>query len=103
MDVDGEGEGEKVEDKEDKTDDTSDVETDPVKDEDLIKVIRYLVAAGCDVNLADLEGMTALHMAAQRGAAEACSALAAAPDAALDARDAGGWTPLVWAAENDRA
>nr|XP_049698599.1 histone-lysine N-methyltransferase EHMT1 isoform X1 [Helicoverpa armigera] len=69
------------------------------KDEDLIKVIRYLIAAGCDVNFPGPDGMTALHYAAQHGSARVVRLLL--PHAQLDARDHGGWTPLVWAAEND--
>ncbi|KAJ8734342.1 hypothetical protein PYW07_014893 [Mythimna separata] len=69
------------------------------KEEDLIKVIRYLVAAGCDVNFPGPDGMTALHVAAQHGGAHVARLLM--PLANVDARDHGGWTPLVWAAEND--
>lgn len=43
--------------------------------------------------------MTALHYAAQHGSARVVRLLL--PHAQLDARDHGGWTPLVWAAEND--
>ncbi|XP_068628498.1 histone-lysine N-methyltransferase EHMT2 isoform X2 [Battus philenor] len=69
-------------------------------DEDLLKVIRYLLAAGCDVNLPGPEGMTALHTAAQLGGVTACKILLEEGHASVDARDHGGWTPLVWAAEN---
>ncbi|XP_050352869.1 histone-lysine N-methyltransferase EHMT1 isoform X2 [Nymphalis io] len=75
---------------------------DPNKptEEDLFKVIKYLIAAGCDVNKQGPEGMTALHMAAQHGGAPVCRELLRAGGAAVDARDHGGWTPLVRAAEN---
>ncbi|XP_052758812.1 histone-lysine N-methyltransferase EHMT2 [Galleria mellonella] len=80
-------------------------ETDELKpsDEDLLKVIRYLIAAGCDVNFPGPEEMTALHVCGARGGAAgaaAARALLAAPAARPDARDAGGWTPLAWAADH---
>ncbi|XP_063828660.1 uncharacterized protein LOC135078036 [Ostrinia nubilalis] len=69
--------------------------------ENLMKFVRYLVAAGCDINIQGPEGMTALHIAAQGGDVELCTALLEAGDVSVDSRDLGGWTPLVWAAEND--
>ncbi|XP_026501150.2 histone-lysine N-methyltransferase EHMT1 isoform X1 [Vanessa tameamea] len=93
--------------KKDLEDDKTDVKEednneDPNKpsDEDLIKVIKYLIAAGCDVNKQGPEGMTALHMAAQHGGAAVCRELLRAGGALVDARDQGGWTALVRAAEN---
>ncbi|GBP08239.1 Delta-aminolevulinic acid dehydratase [Eumeta japonica] len=86
--------------RDDKTDKKLVLDQETECNESLLKVIRYLVAAGCDVNQAGPDGMTALHMAAQYGGAEACSALLAAQRISIDARDHGGWTPLVWAAEN---
>ncbi|CAG5035106.1 unnamed protein product [Parnassius apollo] len=68
--------------------------------DDLMKVIRYLVAAGCDVNLPGPDGMSALHIAAQFGGSAVCKLLLDEGHALVDARDVGGWTPLVWAAEN---
>lgn len=44
--------------------------------------------------------MTALHIAAQTGDAEFCRVLLDAATVDVDPRDHGGWTPLVWAAEN---
>ncbi|XP_039765470.1 histone-lysine N-methyltransferase EHMT2 isoform X2 [Pararge aegeria] len=69
-------------------------------DEDLVKVIKYLVAVGCDVDKQGPEGMTALHLAAHHGSAAVCSLLLQCGGAQVDARDQGGWTPLVRAAEN---
>lgn len=43
--------------------------------------------------------MTALHMAAQHGNVAVCKLLLDAPNIEVDVRDHGGWTPLVWAAE----
>ncbi|XP_038209052.1 histone-lysine N-methyltransferase EHMT1 isoform X2 [Zerene cesonia] len=73
-----------------------------VKEEDILRAIRYLIAAGCDVNVQGPEGMTALHMAAQHGGGDV-AALLLRGGAVADARDAGGWTPLVRAAENSHA
>ncbi|CAB3221562.1 unnamed protein product [Arctia plantaginis] len=87
----------------DKIEDTEDILNKP-KEEDLIKVIRYLLAAGCDVNFPGPDGMTALHLCAQlggAGAARVASLLLSCTTTLLDHRDHGGWTPLVWAAEND--
>ncbi|XP_063393978.1 histone-lysine N-methyltransferase EHMT1 [Cydia fagiglandana] len=72
-------------------------------DEELLKVIRYLVAAGCDANLPGPEGMTALHTAARYGHKEACAAILGSARSQVDPRDHGGWTPLVWAAEHSHA
>ncbi|CAK1599333.1 unnamed protein product [Parnassius mnemosyne] len=72
-------------------------------DDDLMKVIRYLVAAGCDVNLPGPDGMSALHIAAQYGGSAVCKLLLDDGHALVDARDVGGWTPLVWAAENSHS
>ncbi|KAM3957044.1 histone-lysine N-methyltransferase G9a [Aphomia sociella] len=72
-------------------------------DEEFLKVIRYLIAAGCDVNFPGPERMSALHVCAQYGGnagAAGARALLAAPQIRVDERDAGGWTPLVWAAEH---
>ncbi|KAI8429373.1 hypothetical protein MSG28_000018 [Choristoneura fumiferana] len=86
----------------DKEDDDKECEGDGASDEDLLKVIRYLVAAGCDVNIPGPEGMTALHTAARYGHVAACEALLGGARAQVDPRDHGGWTPLVWAAEHQR-
>ncbi|XP_034840842.1 histone-lysine N-methyltransferase EHMT2 isoform X1 [Maniola hyperantus] len=68
-------------------------------DADLIKVIKYLVAVGCDIDKQGPEGMTALHIAAHHGSTAVCSILLQS-GALVDPRDQGGWTPLVRAAEN---
>lgn len=50
--------------------------------------------------------MTALHLCAQLGGAGAvrvASLLLGDTSALLEHKDRGGWTPLVWAAENDNA
>ncbi|XP_041973842.1 histone-lysine N-methyltransferase EHMT2 isoform X2 [Aricia agestis] len=73
-----------------------------VREQDLMRVIKFLVAAGCDVNVAGPEGMSALHVSAGAGGAAVCALLLGA-GAAVDARDHGGWTPLVRAAENGHA
>ncbi|CAH1643749.1 unnamed protein product [Spodoptera littoralis] len=89
--------------KQDKGEDRMDEEDDTVrtKEEDLVKVIRYLVIAGCDVNLPGPDGMTCLHIAAQHGLVGVIPFLL--ERANVDARDHGGWTPLVWAAENNHS
>ncbi|KAJ0180895.1 hypothetical protein K1T71_002980 [Dendrolimus kikuchii] len=76
---------------------------DSTNDENLLKVIKYLVAAGCDVNLPDSDGMTPLHVAAQHGSEEVCAVIVGAAGAEVDPKDHGGWTPLVWAAENSHS
>ncbi|CAG9783326.1 unnamed protein product [Diatraea saccharalis] len=65
-----------------------------------MKIIRYLIAADCDVNIQGPEGMTVLHMAAMRGDTDVCDLLLNEGRANVDPRDHGGWTPLVWAAEH---
>ncbi|XP_045453262.1 histone-lysine N-methyltransferase EHMT2 [Melitaea cinxia] len=92
-------------DEEDKTEaKEDDINEDPNKpnEEDFMKVIKYLLAAGCDVNKQGPEGMTALHMAAQFGGEAVCRELLRA-GARPDARDHGGWTALVRAAEHKHA
>ncbi|XP_052747582.1 histone-lysine N-methyltransferase EHMT2 isoform X2 [Bicyclus anynana] len=85
-------------DKEDVDDELID-DLSKTSDEDIFKVIKYLVAVGCDVDKQGPEGMTGLHLAAQHGSAAVC-ALLLQGGAAVDARDSGGWTPLVRAAEH---
>ncbi|KAI5631912.1 ankyrin repeats (3 copies) domain-containing protein [Phthorimaea operculella] len=99
-DEDGEQVKEVIEDgKESDVEEVKSVDSRP-DEEQLLKVIRYLIAAGCDVNLPGPDGMTALHMAAQYGGTDVCKIILNNTDANVDARDQGGWTPLVWAAEN---
>ncbi|KAI8440668.1 hypothetical protein MSG28_001866, partial [Choristoneura fumiferana] len=58
-----------------------------------------LVRAGADLARRDAEGCAALHLAAQFGHTAVCAYLVAAGGAgAADAGDAGGMTPLMWAA-----
>lgn len=90
----------KVEKEDDKTEKTDESIVKP-KEEDLIKVIRYLLAAGCDINFPGPDGMTALHLCAQYGGAKVAALLLSYSQTLVDVRDHGGWTPLVWAAEND--
>ncbi|CAH4035175.1 unnamed protein product [Pieris brassicae] len=70
-----------------------------VNKDDIMRVIRFLLAAGCDPNLQGPEGMTALHMAAQHGGVDVCTLLIEG-GGHVDAKEQGGWTPLVRAAEN---
>ncbi|XP_060810673.1 histone-lysine N-methyltransferase EHMT2 [Amyelois transitella] len=81
-------------------------ETDSgVDEEELFKVIRFLLAVRCDVDFPGPEGMTALHMCSSQGGrrAEAVARELLAAGARAGARDRGGWTPLVWAAEHGHA
>ena len=65
---------------------------------ELLKVVELLLAAGADAGAADAAGITALHLAAQRGHAAVVDALLAA--GAEPARaDSDGFTPLHRAAE----
>ncbi|RVE55212.1 hypothetical protein evm_000110 [Chilo suppressalis] len=88
---------------EEKKDSISEKKEDEIEkgsDEDLMKCIRYLIAAGCDVNIQGPEGMTALHMGAQHGNVTVCEMLLRDGGAFVEPRDHGGWSPLVWAAEH---
>lgn len=67
-------------------------------DGDLVQ-LQTLLAAGADVNAADADGNTALHLAARQGHLDAVKALLAA-GADVNAADAQGWTPLFKAAYN---
>lgn len=58
------------------------------------QTVEYLLSAGADVRLADEDGMTPLHVAAQAGDAALCSRLLAA-GADVNACDKDGWTPLM--------
>ncbi|CAG0902279.1 unnamed protein product, partial [Darwinula stevensoni] len=65
--------------------------------------IRYLLCAGASVYLRGEDGMTALHLAARSGHLEACYLLlnlCSDPRSLINNQDYGGWTPLVWSAEN---
>ncbi|OWR50996.1 histone-lysine N-methyltransferase EHMT2 like protein [Danaus plexippus plexippus] len=97
-------ETEDKEDAEHELKDGQEVPEDPSRpaDDELLSVIKYLIAAGCDVNKQGPEGMSGLHMSCQYGGAAVCLMLLEA-GAAVDARDHGGWTPLVRAAENKHA
>ncbi|XP_075991037.1 histone-lysine N-methyltransferase G9a [Anticarsia gemmatalis] len=102
VDVDSDKESEapaKTEKADDKSERSDDSENLP-DEEDMIKVIRYLLAAGCDINFPGPDGMTALHVCAQLGCARVARLLLTYSATNIDAKDAGGWTPLVWAAEN---
>jgi ankyrin repeat protein len=68
-------------------------------DEEGAACMRLLLAAGADPNLRGPQGQTALHVAAQRGANPVVAALAEF-GADLEAKDAGGKTPLDYASGN---
>lgn len=69
-------------------------------------VVKYLISVGASFTFKGMDGMTALHMAAERGNLTACELLV---EASVDKRgyvnliDDGGWTSLVWACENNHA
>ena len=63
--------------------------------------IQKLVAEGCDPNLQDKNGWTALHVAAQESSLEAVKTLLAS-GAAVDVTDANGNTPLSTAVFNSK-
>lgn len=65
--------------------------------QDDIEAISELLASGVDVNARDDEGCTALHFAADRGAAGAAQLLLSA-GADVNAQDGDGQTPLHYAA-----
>ena len=60
------------------------------------KVIKWLAAAGCDIDSRDNAQRTPLHRAASGGHLGPCIALARA-GAEIDALDGSGRTPLAWA------
>jgi ankyrin repeat protein len=58
--------------------------------------------ATLDVEHADVDGATPLHLAAYNGHGEACRALVSTCRAMIDSRDLGGWTPFIWAAYTNK-
>ncbi|MBP5232300.1 MAG: ankyrin repeat domain-containing protein, partial [Planctomycetes bacterium] len=63
-----------------------------------LRTIDLLIAHGADVNRQDYKGNTALHYAAMRYHPPLFAKLLAA-GAQIDVPNHGGWTPLMWAAE----
>jgi hypothetical protein len=62
---------------------------------------RKLLRDGMNPDIADVDGMTALHLAADVGAIEVAEALLEAKSA-IDAEDENGWTPLHGAVLRER-
>lgn len=65
-----------------------------------MSVVLYLLAAGAQLDARSEDGMTCLHLAAQSGHGEICNVLLNTGRIDVNVQDDGGWTPLVWAAEN---
>ena len=66
-------------------------------------IVKYLLAAGADLTLRGDDGMTCLHLATQNGQLDCVSVIMSQnnlPRKFINSQDEGGWTSLVWAAEN---
>lgn len=62
-----------------------------------LEIVHILLNNNANVNLQDLENSSsALHKAAKNGHSEVCIELLEA-GANIEAMDAGGWTPFIWA------
>jgi ankyrin repeat protein len=68
-----------------------------------VEVANYLLELGADVALADIDGATALHLAAGSGLLSCVDALLARDTVAIDAANHQGATALITAARRDRA
>ncbi|CAK9299740.1 unnamed protein product [Gordionus sp. m RMFG-2023] len=65
-----------------------------------VKQIEYLIKAGACIKDQDEDGLTAFHIAAKFGNLEACKILYATKKFKINVQDNGGWTPIIWAADN---
>ncbi|XP_029441726.1 histone-lysine N-methyltransferase EHMT2 [Rhinatrema bivittatum] len=65
-----------------------------------LDVAKYLVQRGACVYLKEEDGSTCLHHAAKSGNLEMLSFLLSTGQVDVNAKDNGGWTPVIWAAEH---
>ncbi|XP_030053172.1 histone-lysine N-methyltransferase EHMT2 isoform X2 [Microcaecilia unicolor] len=65
-----------------------------------LEVAKYLVQRGACVYLKEEDGSTCLHHAAKSGNLEMLSFLLSTGQVDVNAKDNGGWTPVIWAAEH---
>ena len=66
-------------------------------------IVKYLLSAGADLTLRGDDGMTCLHLATQNGQLDCVNVILSQnnlPRRFINSQDEGGWTSLVWAAEN---
>ncbi|XP_031553067.1 histone-lysine N-methyltransferase EHMT1-like isoform X2 [Actinia tenebrosa] len=65
-----------------------------------IKTVIYLIDAGASLRVKDQGGMTLLHVAARRGHDEIIRILLDSKKFNINQKDDGGWTAIMWAAED---
>ncbi|CAB3981509.1 histone-lysine N-methyltransferase EHMT2-like isoform X4, partial [Paramuricea clavata] len=66
------------------------------------QVVKYLISQDVNLNLKDSQGMTVLHVAAQKSNLEIINLLMDTRKMSVNEQDSGGWTALMWTAEGKR-
>lgn len=65
-----------------------------------VKAIEYLIDCGAVLGTKDTKGMTCLHLAARQGHPDLIKLLLNTGKFDMNEKDDGGWTPIMWAAED---
>lgn len=65
-----------------------------------VKAVEYLIECGANLTLTDTKGMTCFHVAVRHGHTDLIQVLLKTGQIDINDQDDGGWTPIMWAAED---